>query len=689
MGILIPGTTSWLEAIPVFVVALVLLFTPGLVAARIMRLSVLSALVIAPVLTTTCVAVGGVVAEWLGVRWGVGALAGASILLWLFSGGVRWGSHALSGIGRRVLGRPSQLRQPVGERPARPHGHALRYRSPTLLSTLAGLLVAFVIVGLSVFPEIRTPEAIPQHPDTIFHLGAAQWMLESGSISSLTVGQFQSPDWTGFYPAAFHGFTATIAMLTGSSVVVATECFVLVVGAVAWPLGCIGLALTLLGRRPAVALVAAVVSVAFTGFPYFLMGFGVLWPNLFGQALLPAALATLLAIRGSLGAPRFTIASPATATWLLAAALPALVLAHPSALIGFGLFATVALLGVVGAAVWRRRRAAPRLATGLSVATVITLGLFATFWTRIRPNSMVNTGAYGPEASARYATKSLLEFAPRHTMPLTLLSLMTGIGVLVILVRHRGARWVVTSLGIMLALFWLNVAVDTTWVRHLTWPWYNNAVRIQAVAVLPAVIAASAGLLALPGALVRVAPARLIKAAPRTEWSRLVVSVGLLTCFLIATGVGYLEPHRHILHRYFHPKPADSWVSDQELQSLRHLSNHLPPDAVVAANPWNGGTYLYIVSGRRLLVPTEKTNFPGDRALLSRALDKVGADPAVCAAAERQRVNWAITGGQPFSWAGKRVKQYVGVDSVGSSPAWRAVASSAPYTLYERTGCAQ
>jgi hypothetical protein len=169
--------------------------------------------------------------------------------------------------------------------------------------------------------------------------------------------------------------------------------------------------------------------------------------------------------------------------------------------------------------------------------------------------------------------------------------------------------------------------------------------------------------------------------------------VGLGVC--VALGIMLLDAgaqsgaHRHILHRYFHPQAADSWVSGPDLQALRRLSTHLPEDAVVAANPWNGGTYLYVVSGRQLLIPTEKTNTSGDRQLLAAGLDRAGTDPKVCEAATRQGVSYAITGGLPFSWAGNRVAQYAGIDRVGSSPAWREVTSAAPYTLYEMVGCAQ
>jgi hypothetical protein len=292
---------------------------------------------------------------------------------------------------------------------------------------------------------------------------------------------------------------------------------------------------------------------------------------------------------------------------------------------------------------------------------------------------MFATGAAGPEASGTAAWQDLLHFAPRHTKDLTLLAVLVIIGAVVLLVRHRGARWVAVGLVVFLSLFWLNVAVDSRTVRFFTWPWYNNAVRIQSVAILPAALAAAATFV-LAGDLA----GRLI----RRRHTSLAVSGVLLLGFLVVTH-GYTSAHAHILHRYFHPKPADSWVSNEELRSLRALSEHIPSNEVVAANPWNGGTYLYVVSGRRLLVPTEKMNTSPDRKLLSLHLDEVGTSRAVCAAAERQHVGWAITGGQPFSWSRGRERLYAGIDDVGTSPAWKRVASSAPYTLYQRVACAR
>ncbi|WP_347351423.1 DUF6541 family protein, partial [Intrasporangium sp.] len=648
-GILIPGSTTWLEAVPVFVVAVALLFVPGTVAALAARLRPLAAATVGPVLTTTFLTTSGVVCAALGIAWTGPVLVVSLTVCVVLVGGVgRW----------------------LARRGTLPDGGPLVF-------SLVGVAVALALVLLSIRTQLETPEAIPQHPDTIFHLGAAQWMLQHRDISVLHAAGFSSSSGTGFYPAAFHTFTASTALLSGSSVVVATTVFVLAVVGLAWPLACIGLAMSVLGRRPTVALAAGVGSACFTGFPYLLMGFGVLWPNLFGGALLPAALLLFVSVLGSRARPPFTAAPRRTATLLLGVSLPGLALAHPNAFVALCVFVALIVLGRALARAWIHRSERRTLAGSLGV--VVAVLLVAAAGLALRPRSMFDTGEAGPEESASRAWHDLLLFAPRDTKALPMLAVIVLVGVLVILVRHRGGRWVVSGLVVFLALFWLNVAVDSPAVRLFTWPWYNNSVRLQSVAILPAVIAATAAFVAVGD---------LAGWLHRHRDTSLLTTGAALLAFLAVTH-GYVGAHEHILHRYFHPEPADSWVSDQELHSLRALSAYLPPDAVVAANPWNGATYLYIVSGRRLLIPTEKADTDADRQLLAQRLDEVGTDPAVCAAAERQGVSWAITGGEPFSWAKGREKLYAGIDGVGASPAWRRVATAAPYTLYERVACAR
>ena len=181
MGILVPGTSTWAEALPVVAAGLLLLFLPGAVALLFLRLRLLAAMALAPVVSTALVGGTGVLLPFVHVRWGVLPLVVATLTL--------WGLCAAVG----ALLSPDD---------SDPTPRAVAW------AALVGVGLALAVVLASVLPEQGSPEAFPQHPDTIYHLADAQWMLQSGTISSLQAGQFQTPTWSGFYPSAFHGMTA-------------------------------------------------------------------------------------------------------------------------------------------------------------------------------------------------------------------------------------------------------------------------------------------------------------------------------------------------------------------------------------------------------------------------------------------------------------------------------------------------
>lgn len=674
--VLNPGTTTWPEAIPAFLVTVALLFVPGTVAALLARLRLGVALAVGPVLSTSWLALTGIAAPLAGLRWGVVPMIGGLLVL--------WAAAAMVGLAEsRVAPRWSWLRRPNGdEQAAEDRGSRLMgHLDGPMLATVAGVAFAFAVVAYTMVRISHTPEAFPQHPDTIFHLADAQWMLDRGNISSLTAAGYITPAGTGFYPAAFHGFTATIALLTGVPVVVATSVFVLAIAGLVWPLGCIALATTLLGRRTPVVLATGVTCVAFTGYPYFLMGFGVLWPNLFGETLLPGYLATFVALFGGRTLRTSSFAPRLTAAAIVVVGLPGLTLAHPNALMSFGVFALIFLTGRALGWAWRLR-GRPLRALAIPIGIALALAAMLAASRTVAPTSMVETGAIGPELPVGAALGDLFYFAPRGAAYLPVLTGVVAIGIIALLVRHRGARWIVASLIFMFGLYWVNVTIDTRSVRTFTWPWYNNAVRLQAVAILPTVVAAAAGLLVVVDLL-----ARLARRAAGAVGSVAIATTLVMAAFVLSTHA-YTDAHDEIIDRYFHPPASNSWASDPELRALHTMARSIPDDAVVAANPWNGGTYLYVVSGRHLLIPTEKADAEGDRKMLGLRLDQVSTDREVCAAAKRQKVQWAITGGRPFAWAGENLKNYVGVDGVGRSPGWTRVEKVGPYTLYRLTSCA-
>lgn len=643
------ASTSWLGAGPVVVTALLVVVAPGWLASRLLGVRGLAALAVAPALSVSTLSLAGVGASMIGVRWGPVPLVGGFLLLWLIAAVVGW-----------RLG--SVTVPPTAIGPA-----------------LAALAVAIAGIAVVVLPVTGSPEAFPQHPDTIFHLGVARGMVESGDISSLHAAGFTSTTGTGFYPAAFHALVVVVAQISGASVVVSASAVALVIAAVVWPLGCLLLARHVLGPGGKVLLAAAVMSAAFSAFPFWLLGYGVLWPLLLGYALLPAALACLLAALGS-------EAADGLLRWrgllLFLAALPGVLLGHPNAFIGLLAFGYLAVSERALLLSWQRRRhdrrAAVALVAALLACTLAALA-FAAVVTRDADLMRLSNPA-GPEKSLRNAVLETLLHGPRGGPRLWVLGVVVAIGPLVLLLRHRAQSWLLASLGLSAALYVMVVAVDSPRTRLLTWPWYNNPPRLAALIVVPAVFAGAATLVALSDLVER------LSAGTRAQgwWPALVAPV----IFVLVTG-GYVDEHRAMINGYFHPPPSRSFATASELDALRELAPDIPEDAVVAANPWNGANYLYVVSGRSMLFPTEKTLTPGDRDLLARRLDEVGTSPEVCQAARRLHVRYAITGGRPFRNSARSFRRYDGIDAVGSSAAFRQVARAGPYRLFERTRCAQ
>lgn len=660
---MIPGTTSWPGATLPVLVAAAVLFIPGTIFARFIGARWLTALSVGPVVSTSILSVAGIVAG-LGISWGVVPAAAATVLAWL----VAWV------VGRFL--RRSRWAHPAETSPA-PSGQSWNL---VPLATLAGVAFAGVVTAAVLVNVSHTPDHFPQHPDTIFHLAATRWMVTHQDISVLHAAGVSTVRGTGFYPAALHGIAATVSMVTGTNVVVAMSACVLVTAGVVWPLGVMALARTTFGSTPQVVGAAAVASVLFTAYPFSIMGVGVLWPNLFGQALLPATVAVALAAVARFTRQPSPLVRPGQGLVLTAVSLPGLALGHPNALVSF---LVVGYLALVLAAVrhsWEQRRR-PLRAVGTLAAVVMASAVLALGSYLLRPANMVATTRPGPEKTLPESISSTLFFAPLDMKPQVLLAILVGVGVIAVLVRFRGARWVVASLVVFMGLYFVNVANDSPTARLFTWPWYNVSIRLAAIAVFPAVLCATAGFVWVGELASR--PFR-----RRTSWGPLIATTAVVAAFAVGT-MGYVGAHRDFLRGYFFPGTARSWASDEELRALHTLAAHIPPDSLTAANPWNGGTYLYVVSGRRLLVPTEKSLVPGDRELLAARLDKAGTDPKVCEAARRQHVEYAITGGVPFLWAGeRRVALYSGIDDVTTSKAFTKVATAGPYTLYRLTRCA-
>ena len=650
------------------VLALVLV-VPGLVVGYLLGLRGIAAMGLAGPLSITLVALGGIAAPMVGLRWGLGVL-----LLSLVPMAV-----AAAVVGR-VFGRVERI------------GPTRRDRWGPRTAALGGLVVGGASVALSMAGSVRSFRSVPAQPDAAYHLGQIRHMLLTGDISSLHAGGFLSDLPTGFYPAAFHGVAVTGAQIAHAQPIVAANALSGLAGGLVWTSGCILMARQAFGAHGSLVAAAGITAASFTAMPFLIAGYGVLWPNLLGLSMVPALLGCLLSV---VGRATDDVVGRARAVVLLLAVLPGLFFAHPNSVATLGLVGYVILFVVTATWVAQGAWRLPMRAVPAVVALVAPplLWVAAQSIHRIAIVADVHQKSPPDETKLRVLSEALLN-NPRFGAPLWVTSAFVLIGFVLALTRVR-TLWIPVVHLVTWLVFLGVAAYQTHFSQLVTGFWYNTSPRLAAMTPIPGTLLAALGLVwfarllapAVGRVLRRVAPALM------TRWSGPRVSLGVtalvLLAYLPATGWNNAAQHEGRLRPFYYPaNPEQRLLSLTDADFLEQLAPSIPPGQVVAANPWRGTSLIYAFTGQPVVFPTQTAALVSpSRDLLARELDAAATSPDVCAAVRDLQVTYVITGGTNFMANRAGLSNYPGVDRVPGRPGFIEVARSGPYTLWHITAC--
>lgn len=167
--------------------------------------------------------------------------------------------------------------------------------------------ILYIIIGVALaynlfLSRIGSPDALFQAYDVTQHLDIIQSMSESGRFTSLGVNPYMSPtdtviapiDYSGFYPAAWHALCALTIMLSGVQTTVSINASMFVMCAVSFPLAVLAFVSAVFPNSKKSQLIGAVICLAFVSFPWNLLAFGPVYPNVAGYCLLPSAMALFI-----------------------------------------------------------------------------------------------------------------------------------------------------------------------------------------------------------------------------------------------------------------------------------------------------------------------------------------------------------------------------------------------------------
>lgn len=567
------------------------------------------------------------------------------------------------------------------------------------LAIPAAVLIPAAIISLRYVVGFGSPDSFSETFDNIYHLNAVRYIADTQNGSTLTIGNLTAAS-KGLYPAAMHDSMALVLMLGAPSVMAVVNVGTIVTGAIVWPLGCVFLISRIVGYRPMPLLAAGILSAGFSGFPYLMVGFGVLYPNHAAIALLPAALG--LAIE-SIGMSRTPPGSALAPVLALAATVPGLALSHPSTL--------VALLGfsapvVVGRLIrsWLAAREGsvskrqPQLWLAFTVAYLLgTAGV----WMVARPN--LSAAGWTPFQTNARAIGEILGSAPMGTTTAWVMLVLTIIGLYVVARQIRrywwvGGMYVVGGVLYLVVSSWSN----GTFRDFLTGVWYTDSFRLAAllpVVTLPVVVLGAEWVVwrvrALTGALIASAKVR-AAGRPRAAAGligRLPASSGIaMGCaVLLVLGIGAqggtLSRVQDRISTTFTTTPTSTLLSTDEVSLLKEVADIVPEGDVVVGNPRTGASLVYAFSGRRALAPHIFGIRTPEEQLLLDHWDEAAYNSAVCPAVKALKAYWALDFGN--TEITPRAEPLVGVRDLAddTAPGMKLVKAVGGARLFRVTAC--
>lgn len=628
---------TWGAIAPLVLIAALALVGIGAAMALAVRWNPVDAFLAAPALGVTGVLSAGVLVRLAGLPWtpltaAVPIAAGVGLLAWL---------------GRRASPTPT------------PSGPA------DAAAVAVGLLASAVLVAVPLMTGAPRPTSISQLADTSFHLSATRLLAETQSGSLLDAGKvlWNTPF---LYPGGFHVLAASLVAWLGVETTVAAHAVVLVAMALIFPASLMLLTRTLAPGQPAVTAGAGAASSLFMMFPFFIGTFGPTWSNMLSTAMIPLLLALLARLT-----PRQALdGATLTPTLLLAVAVTCGIAgAQPNGLYG------AALLGAPLVLLQLARQDAPRhvrvrrmlvAAGGVAVLLALTIAFPAKVQFEHVPGP-------GPELMPMLMVGAMIGYGVwEHHLGILAVQLL-GLGYAV----WRRRWWPVVAFVLVEIGWFVTSSPAAGLVRHLSWPWWHTPYRILALAVIPATVLVGFG----------------VQAAwdlARARGRAVGVLAGALTVGLLATG-GWLETGDRVnqVRGYYQPEAPGYWfVTPDDFTALRELGGLVPAGDAVAVNPWVGGEYLHVASGRRPLFPQSYAALrSADADLLGRQLAQISTAPAVCEAAQRLGVTHVITGGRTWRVPDRERPLYQGLEGVPNAPGFTRVATSGAFTLYALPAC--
>ena len=703
--------SAWGVALAPALLAAVLLTVPGLIVNLGLGARGFDALGLAPLSSLGVLAFATLMVPVVVGRWSLAAVAVSLVLLTLVA----------------AVGRIAIAWRTSGTAPGRAK-LAFRWSMPCrrTLWWLASVGLAAALVAANFVLGVRDPNRPSQTIDAGFHYNAVLSVIRSGLPDGGHVGAASGAAATGWYPPLWHDLTALTSSLTGVNVAIGANAVGWAIGGVVWPLSMVWLCSRILPHaRLLTSLALGLCCGAITLFPYLMLSYGVLWPNVLSLAALPAAIALMLmvlhlmprspnaqddistsgvAVDGATldeieaeAVRRGLAVGPGLSWWTVLSVgflgCLGMFFAHPGALFAMGIWGVVAAAMLSGRLVVSSRARGPRQLRRslwlLLLGWLVFLGLFAAQNLVPSLNAARNFN-WTKSMTMNQAMGQALTLSTVITRAHWALGAATLWGFYRLLKVPR-LRWLLMSQVLLVFLYMLAAGAPGSLARQLTGFWFNDDQRIAALIPMTAVPLAALGITSGADALGRLVGRVWSDVLGRQISSRRAVGIAALGMLVVAAVIypdhGIGQGAVVLQDRYRDQNFHNLLVAADEQVLYEKLATQIPAGETVLGSPFTGAQFSAIWSGHGVVIPHISSNPTPDVALVSKEFKSFTTDPQVCAALKRLKVGAVVDDFDLFWVADARQSNYSGLVDLYDTPGLTPIGYGASAVIYRVGDC--
>ncbi|MCT9870164.1 DUF6541 family protein [Paenarthrobacter aurescens] len=515
---------------------------------------------------------------------------------------------------------------------------------------LAGLVAGGAVAAVSWIVGTEGLQGINQDWDIPWHANMIRLISVNHEWDPSIAGNFAYYDTTipeapiRSYPIAFHAVLSLFWPMSGVSIPVFLNVFVLVMMAVQLPLSTMALTM-LVTRRPIALAAAAAVAGWFTVYPYDLLWRGPLIPFFAGMLLVgPFA---LLAVKGAVERQKFWIPGIAFGAVGLIAVHPSLAFVVLPVLIFWLISALIRRKGrILGITVY--------LAVSGVLAVVLGWPIIAQM---LKESERVSKQVWAADTDRNGAIQNII-FLNHGSMAMPILTALVALGCLAVVLRIR--MW--WYFGPVLAFAFLSVytmGTDNPRFMTLTAPFYDDQWRIFGILVMLLVPLAGLGVAQVAEAIAwLVAKVRSRSANSTTDGIKAgrrpshVVTAVAAAAVLLVSGIAAIPYFKQNAERInINTKVNGATLSASEVGLLSKIDQYVPQDATVLNDSCDGSVWMYAL-GNRMPMIRHFEILPTNRQLLVlQKLPELATDSEVRDAAAELGIEWVyIADGRIRAW---------------------------------------